>query len=99
MDEVITISELVHFCALIIGVGGFYKIIMEIVKSITARHDREQKWDEAEAKLQQIIAEQSIITSCVLAILDGLEQLGANHRVTEQKTLLQQYMTDSAHKG
>ena len=29
------------------GAWGFYKIIMEIVKNITARHDREQAWDKA----------------------------------------------------
>ena len=29
------------------GLWGFYKVIMEIVKNITARHDREQTWDDA----------------------------------------------------
>lgn len=28
------------------AVWGFYKVIMEIVKNITARHDKEKKWDE-----------------------------------------------------
>ena len=130
MNEAITFNELIRLCVVVAGVWGFYKVIMEIVKQITSRHDREQKWDDmadkitssreniimkydsklaemektindnhsdTEAKLQQIRAEQCIITSCTYAILDGLEQLGANHRVSEQKALLQEYMNDQAH--
>ena len=130
MNEAVTLNELIRMAAIIVGLWGVVKVIMEIVKAITARHDREQKWDDmadkiassresiimkydsklaemektindnhsdTEAKLQQIRAEQCIITSCTYAILDGLEQLGANHRVSEQKALLQEYMNDQAH--
>ena len=47
MQTEITLQALLQCGAIIMGIWGFYKIIMEIVKSITARHDREQAWDKA----------------------------------------------------
>lgn len=47
MDQTITLQALLQCGAIIVGLWGFYKIIMEIIKTITARHDREQAWDKA----------------------------------------------------
>lgn len=47
MDQTITLQALLQCGAVIVGIWGFYKVIMEIIKSITARHDREQAWDKA----------------------------------------------------
>lgn len=47
MEQTITIQALLQCGAIIMGIWGFYKIIMEIVKAITTRHDREQAWDKA----------------------------------------------------
>jgi hypothetical protein len=47
MDQTITLQALLQCGAIIMGAWGFYKIIMEIVKAITSRHDREQAWDKA----------------------------------------------------
>jgi len=47
MDQTITLQALFQCGAVIVGIWGFYKVIMEIIKSITARHDREQAWDKA----------------------------------------------------
>lgn len=47
MNQTITLQALIQCGALIMGLWGFYKVIMEIVKNITARHDREQAWDKA----------------------------------------------------
>jgi len=112
------------------GIWGFAKVIMEILKAVTARHDKEQKWDEmaesintsreniiskydyklielekkidenhtdTEAKLQQLSTEQCILTSSMFAVLDGLEQLGANHKVTSAKLELQEYLNKATH--
>ena len=46
MSEVVTINDLIHLGLIIVGIWGFLKVIMEIVKKITERHDREQKWDD-----------------------------------------------------
>ena len=47
MDQTITIQALVQCGAIIVGLWGFCKIIMEIIKAITDRHDKEQAWDKA----------------------------------------------------
>ena len=47
MEQTITIQALLQCGAIIMGAWGFYKIIMEIIKAITDRHDREQAWDKA----------------------------------------------------
>ena len=47
MDQTITLQALLQCGAIIAGIFGSYKVVMEIIKSITARHDREQAWDKA----------------------------------------------------
>ena len=131
MNEVITISDLIKLAAIIMSVWGFVKVIMQILNVVTARHDREQKWDEmadsmntareniiskydsklaemekkidenhsdTESKLQQIRAEQYMLTNCMLAVLDGLQQLNCNGKVSEAKRDLENYMNEAMHK-
>ena len=47
MDQTITIQALMQVGVIIAGVWGSYKVIMEIIKAITDRHDKEQAWDKA----------------------------------------------------
>ena len=47
MDQTITLQALIQCGALIMGAWGFFKVIMEIVKAINTRHDKEQAWDKA----------------------------------------------------
>lgn len=53
MEQTIALSTLIEFGVIIIGVWGFIKVLKEIVMSITARHDREQKWDEMVKNVQE----------------------------------------------
>ena len=46
MDQTITLQALIQCGAVIMGAWGFFKVIMEIVKAINARHDKEQTWDK-----------------------------------------------------
>ena len=43
--EVVTFDDLIKIAVVIMGIWGFCKVVTEIIKAITARHDREQKWD------------------------------------------------------
>lgn len=52
MEQTITLQALIQMGAIIMGIWGFYKIVMEIVKAITSRHDREQAWDKAVKDLE-----------------------------------------------
>lgn len=56
MDSTITFEMLIKLAGIIAAAWAFYKIIMEIVKVITNRHDREQKWDEV-ANLETAMTE------------------------------------------
>ena len=47
MDQSITFQALIQCVAIIICAWGVWKTIMEIVKAINARHDKEQAWDKA----------------------------------------------------
>lgn len=47
MEQTITLQALIQCGAIIIGGWGFFKIAMEIVHAITARHDKEAAWDKA----------------------------------------------------
>lgn len=48
----ITWSLIVQIALMIMGLWAFYKVIKEIIQNVTARHDKEQKWDEYEKNLQ-----------------------------------------------
>lgn len=103
--ESITVQLLVQIGLMIIGIWGFYKVVKEIVKAITDRHDREVKWDEYETKMQEteteikeIKDEMKIQTECIQAILDGLIQLKCNGEVTKTKKRLDLYLNERAHE-
>lgn len=73
---------------------------------MTERYDKaiadlNKKIDEnqidVEAKIQEVRAEQEILTECMYATLDGLHQLGCNGKVTEARAMLDQYLIKRAH--
>ena len=94
METSITFQALIQSAALIVGIWGFYKVVNEIVKAITARHDREQKWDKvADDMLKNIQAERDKIyenyDGQLADIREEIEQNQAeikkNHTDTEEK--------------
>lgn len=50
-----------------------------------------------DAKLQEIRAEQEMLTMCMRAVLDGLHQLNCNGAVTEASKKLDDYLNKKAH--
>lgn len=52
---------------------------------------------DIEAKLQEIKAEQYLLTSSMLAVLDGLKQLNCNGNVSRAYSDLEQYINEKAH--
>ncbi len=126
-ETMFTLNDLIKIAVIIMAVWGFYKVIMEIVKAVNDRHDKEQKWDQMsaekeeivcryngqfaeiknqiddvktdfEAKIQEIRAEQCILTDCMRAVLDGQHQQGCNGKVTEPINTLDNYLNERAHK-
>ena len=56
---------------------------------------KQNKQDEDIAKIKE---EQCLLTYGILACLDGLEQLGCNHKVTEAKGKFDKYINKKAHE-
>ena len=52
---------------------------------------------DTEAKIQEVRAELEMLTECMYATLDGLHQLGANGKVTETRSMLNEYLIRRAH--
>jgi hypothetical protein len=52
---------------------------------------------DTEAKIQEVRAELEMLTECMYATLDGLHQLGCNGKVTETRTMLNEYLIRRAH--
>ena len=72
------------------GIWGFYKVVMEIIDRITARHDREQKWDDMATKISE---EREVFAKRYDEELSEIKaKMDENHADTEAK--LQQIGAD-----
>lgn len=83
MEQTITLQSLVQTALIIMGVWGFYKIIMEIVKSITTRHDKEQEWTKTTEDLEK--GRQEIIERYDTKLAELERKVDDNHADTEAK--------------
>ena len=96
--------DALEIVGIIVAVVGGLKAVEWLYGKLTNAHDRAQKWDEYEdkdkdinSKIQQIQAEQCMLTYCMMATLDGLHQLGCNGKVTEARTKLDKFINQQAH--
>ncbi len=83
MDQTITLQALVQSAALIVGMWGFIKIIMEIVKAINARHDKEMEWDRTKEDLEK--GRQEIIERYDQKLSELEKMIVENYAQTEAK--------------
>ena len=108
MNTPITFNGILAVLAIIVGIVAGITAIIVVVKWINNAHDRAKKWDEYGMKiedlrtdlngsLREIKDEQYVLTNCMLAVLDGLQQLGANHGVTDAYNELQKHINKEAH--
>ena len=87
----ITAQDIITAAAVIAAVIGLLKYLAKVYDLV--KHQKEQDED-----IKAIKKEQSITTEVTLAILDGLQQLGANHTVPEAKAKLAAYLNEKAHQ-
>lgn len=90
MNEAVTMGELMKFAGMIIGAWGFYKVIMEIINRITARHDREKSWDEMADKINS--SRENIIMKYDSKLAEMEKKIDENHADTEAR--LQQFSAE-----
>lgn len=74
--------------AALIMLGKYLAKIYDLVK-------HQQKQDD---DIRSIKQEQGLATIALLACLDGLQQLGANHTVPAAKEKLSTYLNEKAHQ-
>lgn len=90
MDQTITLSTLIQMGVIIMGLWGFFKVVKELVQSITTRHDREQKWDsmsEMEERLVKNIQDErdKIYEKYDVKLEEMERKIDGNHADTEAK--------------
>ena len=83
MDQTITLQALVQLGAVIVALWGAYKVIMEVVKAINDRHDREKKWDETAREIQE--ERVKIVERYDKRLAEIEERIEENHCDTEAK--------------
>ena len=88
MIDVVYIATIISACTVIVGA------ILAVFKF----YDSSKRRDERHEKdIKKIKAENTLLCYGVLACLDGLEQLGANHTVPDTKKMLQKHLNKAAH--
>ena len=101
-------EQLTYYCGVVVAIAGAVAIIVKIVKMINEFHDNIQKYDayqeqideirtDTNAKMQEMMSEQYILTKSMLAVLEGLKQLNCNGPVTEARNELESYINERAH--
>lgn len=79
----ITLDDIIKVPVIIMAVWGFYKIVIEIIKTITDRHDKEKKWSEYEVNLQE--ERNKIYEKYDSKLSEMEEKIDLNHSDTEAK--------------
>ena len=83
MEQGISLQVLIQCAFVISGVWGFYKIVMEIVKNITDRHDKEQEWTKTKEDLEK--GRQEIVQRYDAKLTELEDKIDGNHADTEAK--------------
>lgn len=104
--DVLTVAAIITALSVIIGVPiGAYKIY-DRISDKQAEHDRkfdalekenERLREERNREIKNIKKENTVICYALLACLDGLEQLGANHTVPRARDMLSKHLNQAAH--
>lgn len=98
LETVITLKNVFEILACVVAFTAGIGAIVALYKYITEAHDRAQKWDDYDKQIKDIKTEQEMMTFCMMATLDGLQQLGCNGKVTKAHDKLDKFINESAHK-
>ena len=103
------INVIIQSTATLIGAFG---VIIAFIKSVEKwinrpnknkeeleklKTETEQRFDKVEKNIKGMKKEQIVQTKCLLAIMDGLKQLGCNGEVTKARNDLSDYLLNQAH--
>ena len=85
--DVSTIIQAAAIVGAVTTIGGFGIAIVRWF-------DRQKRQDE---DIRNIKEEETLICYALMACLDGLEQLGANHTVSDAKIRMDKHLNEKAH--
>lgn len=88
---IIMVSFIITIASLITAVITIFALVFKI-------HNWYLKQEKQDAEIKAIKEEQRVMCKGVLACLDGLEQLGCNHRVPKAKEALENHINEVAHQ-
>ena len=81
----------------IITIASLITAIVVIFSAIFAVYRWYLKQNEQDEKIKKMQEEQCLLTYGIMACLDGLQQLGANHCVPEVKSRIEKHINKQAH--
>ena len=82
----------------IITAGAVIGAVSAISGLLFSIYRRYLKQNQQAEEIKGIKDEQTLIFYALLACLDGLQQLGANHTVPDMKSRLEKHLNVNAHK-
>ena len=79
----VTFDDIIKLAMIITCGWGFVKTIMAILKAVTARHDKEQKWDEMAESINT--SRENIVIKYDTKLAEVEKKIDENHADTESK--------------
>lgn len=86
----ITVNDIISLASFMTA-GG---VIIGAILTVYRWYLKQEKQDD---EIKAIKEEQRILLNGILACLDGLSQLGANHTVPIQRQAIEEYLNEKAH--
>lgn len=82
----------------IITIAALITALITILGVVLSAHKWYLKQEKQDFDIKSLKEEQCLLVYGMLGCLDGLEQLGCNHTVTETRNKLEKHINREAHK-
>lgn len=83
-------NTIISASALVAAIAALSAVVYGVIKWF-------QKQEKQSVDIEELNAEMLVLSSAMLACLDGLKQLGANGKVTEAHDQLEEHLNQRAH--
>lgn len=87
----VDVKTIITAASLITALGVIFSAIFAIYRWYL-------KQNEQDKEIKKIKEEQCLLTYGIMAYLDGLQQLGANHTVPEVRSRIEKHINKQAHE-
>ena len=101
MDIHVDIQTVITAAAFLGALGAIYALVKKAFKRLQKPEELEAEIkalrEKHESDMRESNEERQLICFALAACLDGLQQLGCNHSVTEAKTKMDKHLNEKAH--